>query len=187
MITVTPAGATDRDAARELLWRLRVVQPQITQVWADSAYVGQLTNWSGDFLNMTLKTVSRPRGAHGFAVLPRRWKVERTLGWLMKSRRSVRGYERLAQHSEAHLTWALHYPDDPQAHPEGASGQVVEEAVTTALQRPCQFSARLVHGSSQAQLAKVPWWKYIRQPVSVSRHKELRNARRPWLSAKYVT
>lgn len=32
MITVTPADTTDRDAARELLWRLRVMQPQITQV-----------------------------------------------------------------------------------------------------------------------------------------------------------
>lgn len=32
MITVTPADMTDRDAARELLWRLRLTQPQITQV-----------------------------------------------------------------------------------------------------------------------------------------------------------
>ncbi|WP_079408290.1 IS5 family transposase [Streptomyces sp. 3211] len=107
MITVTSADMTDRDAARELLWRLRVMQPQITQVWADSAYAGQLVNWSKDFLDMTLKTVSRPRGAKGIVVLPRRWKVERTLGWIMKSRRNVRDYERLPQHSEAHLTWAL--------------------------------------------------------------------------------
>lgn len=72
MITVTPADTTDRDAARELLWRLRVMQPQITQVWADSAYGGQLINWSGSFLDITLRTVSRPRGAKGFVVLPRR-------------------------------------------------------------------------------------------------------------------
>jgi hypothetical protein len=31
----------------------------------------------------------------------------RTLGWIMKARRNVRDYERLPQHSEAHLTWAL--------------------------------------------------------------------------------
>lgn len=37
------------------------------------------------------------------AGLPHRWKVERTLGWVM----NVRDYERLPQHSEAHLTWAL--------------------------------------------------------------------------------
>lgn len=34
------------------------------------------------------------------------------------------------------------------------------------------------------QAAGVPWWKYMRQPVSVWRHKELRHTRRPWLSAK---
>uniref|UniRef100_UPI003F499724 hypothetical protein n=1 Tax=Streptomyces chartreusis TaxID=1969 RepID=UPI003F499724 len=56
---------------------------------------------------MTLKTVSRPRGARGFVALPRCWKVERTLGWIMKARRNVRDDERLPQHSEAHLTWAL--------------------------------------------------------------------------------
>ncbi|MGW9433723.1 IS5-like element IS4811 family transposase, partial [Streptomyces decoyicus] len=66
-----------------------------------------LVNWSDDFLKMTLKAVSRPRGAKGFVVLPRRWKVERTLGWIMRSRRNVRDHERLTQHSEAHLTWAL--------------------------------------------------------------------------------
>ncbi|MFJ9431222.1 hypothetical protein ACIRQY_16400 [Streptomyces sp. NPDC101490] len=86
------------------------MQLQITQVWADSAYVGQLTNWSDDFLRMTLRTVARPRGAKGFVVLPRRWKVERTLGWIMNSRRNVRDYERLPQHSETHLTWSLITP-----------------------------------------------------------------------------
>ncbi|MFG2653530.1 hypothetical protein [Streptomyces sp. NPDC048436] len=82
MITVTPADTLDRDAARELLWRLRVMQPQITHISADSAYAGQLTAWSDDFLHMTLKTVSRPHGAKGFVVLPRCWKVERTPGWI---------------------------------------------------------------------------------------------------------
>ena len=40
-------------------------------------------------------------------VLPRRWRVERTLGWIMNARRNARDYERLPQHSEAHLNWAL--------------------------------------------------------------------------------
>lgn len=109
MILVTPADMTDRDAARELLWRLRLTHPQITQVWADSAYAyaGQLVDWARDFLHITLKTVSRPKGAKGFVVLPRRWRVERTIGWIMRARRNARDYERLPQHSEAHLTWSL--------------------------------------------------------------------------------
>nr|WP_308040831.1 IS5 family transposase [Streptomyces sp. PSKA30] len=107
MIMVTPADMQDRDAARELLWRLRLTHPQITQVWADSAYAGRLVTWAEDFLHITLKTVSRPKGAKGFVVLPRRWRVERTLGWIMNARRNARDYERLPQHSEAHLNWSL--------------------------------------------------------------------------------
>ena len=107
MIMVTPADMQDRDAARELLWRLRLTHPQITQVWADSAYAGQLVTWAEDFLHITLKTVSRPKGAKGFVVLPRRWRVERTRGWIMNARRNARDYERLPRHSEAHLNWAL--------------------------------------------------------------------------------
>jgi transposase len=56
---------------------------------------------------LTLHIVSRPKGTKGFVVLPRRWKVERTIGWCMNARRNARDYERLPQHSEAHLNWAL--------------------------------------------------------------------------------
>ncbi|MGW6845747.1 transposase [Streptomyces sp. NPDC054958] len=107
MIMVTPADMTDRDAARELLWRLRLTQPQINQVWADSAYAGQLVDWARDFLNITLRTVSRPKDAQGFVVLPRRWRVERTIGWIMNARCNARDYERLPKNSEAHLNWSL--------------------------------------------------------------------------------
>ncbi|MFE4579141.1 transposase [Streptomyces chartreusis] len=85
VIMVTPADIQDRDAARELLWRLRLTHPQITQGWADSAYAGQLVTWAADFLHITLKTVSHPKGAKGFVVLPLRWRVERTLGWIMNA------------------------------------------------------------------------------------------------------
>ncbi|MFJ8804008.1 hypothetical protein [Streptomyces sp. NPDC102487] len=50
MITVTAASTLDRDMAREFLWRLRVMQPQITGVWAAGSGAGllrgpALTSW----------------------------------------------------------------------------------------------------------------------------------------------
>ncbi|MFC4114005.1 transposase [Nonomuraea zeae] len=39
-VMVTPAGQPDRDAARELLARLRMLHPQLTLIWGDSAYAG---------------------------------------------------------------------------------------------------------------------------------------------------
>jgi len=93
MITVTPADIQDRDAARDVFWPLRLTQPQITQVWADRGYAGELVDWARE-----------PRASSFYAG---RWKVERTIGWCMNARRNARDYERLPQHSEAHLNWAL--------------------------------------------------------------------------------
>ncbi|MFF8953279.1 hypothetical protein ACF1GY_28090 [Streptomyces sp. NPDC014684] len=59
--------------------------------------------WARERLWISLRIVSRPKGVKGFVVLHRRWKVERTIGWCMNARRDARGYERLPQHSEAHL------------------------------------------------------------------------------------
>jgi Transposase DDE domain len=43
---------------------------------------------------------------HAFKVVPRRWVVERTFGWLMRYRRLVRDYERRPEHHEAMVYWA---------------------------------------------------------------------------------
>ncbi|MEU1056958.1 transposase [Streptomyces sp. NPDC005876] len=105
-VMVTPADTTDRDAAKEVLFRLRLMHPEITIVWADSGYAGQLLTWAKKNLDLTLKTISRPKDAVGFVILPRRWVVERSLAWIMHARRHARDYERLIQHSESLITWA---------------------------------------------------------------------------------
>ncbi|MBX9399622.1 IS5 family transposase [Streptomyces sp. TRM72054] len=106
MVMVTPADLHDAAAAKEVLFRLRLMHPEITIVWADSAYAGKLVDWAKQHLNLTIKPVSRPKDASGFVVLPRRWVVERSLAWMMHARRHARDYERLIQHSETLITWA---------------------------------------------------------------------------------
>lgn len=82
MVRVTPADLHDAAAAKEVLFRLCLMHPEITIVWAGSVYAGKLV------------------------VLPRRWVVERSLAWMMHARRDARDYERLIQHSETLITWA---------------------------------------------------------------------------------
>ncbi len=97
------------DAGKKINGRKRhIVVDTLGQVWADSAYARELLpTWSADRLRMSLRPVQRPKGTKGFVVLPRRWKVERSIGWIMNARRNCRDYERLPQHSEAHLNWAF--------------------------------------------------------------------------------
>ncbi len=106
LVMVTPASMTDRDAAKEVLFRLRIMHPEIAIVWADSAYAGQLVTWARTYLNLTIKTVKRPPGAKGFVILPRRWVVERSISWMMRARRHCRDYERRPEISESLIIWA---------------------------------------------------------------------------------
>lgn len=107
LVMVTPADAQDSLVARELLFRLALLHPEIAIVWADSAYAkNQLVPWAKKYLDITIKTVRRPPGAKGFIVLPRRWVVERSWSWVMRARRHCRDHERLPQMSESLITWA---------------------------------------------------------------------------------
>lgn len=103
---VTGGNRQDRDAARALLIRLRAENPQMAMIWADGAYRGALVAWAAQQLRLRIEVVARPKGVHGFVVLPQRWVVERSLAWLSHARRLVRDYERSPEHAEALLTWA---------------------------------------------------------------------------------
>ncbi len=106
-VVVTAASVQDRDGARPLLWRLAASFRTVTLIWADGGYAGKLVTWAAGTLHRTLQIVKRPGNLHTFQVLPRRWVVERTFGWIMKHRRCVRDYERLPDHHETYLYWSM--------------------------------------------------------------------------------
>ncbi|MCA1708871.1 MAG: IS5 family transposase [Actinobacteria bacterium] len=105
-VIVTAASVQDRDGAFRLLALLRERFSTIALVWADGGYAGRLVSWASTVLALTLTIVKRSDDTTGFVVLPRRWVVERTLGWLLRYRRLVRDYERRPEHHEAMVLWA---------------------------------------------------------------------------------
>lgn len=100
-MVVTPASIQDRDAAHRLLTAVVTRFAAITLVWADGGYAGRLVQWAKNVLALTVQIVKRSDTATGFEVLPRRWVVERTFGWLVKHRRLIRDYETRPDHHEA--------------------------------------------------------------------------------------
>jgi transposase len=107
VVVVTVASIQDRDAGVRLLAALRAKFVTITLVWADGGYTGRLVEWSKKVLALAITIVKRNDDATGFEVLPRRWVVERTLGWITKHRRCVRDYETRPDHHEAMVYIAM--------------------------------------------------------------------------------
>ena len=105
-VVVTAASVQDRDGACRLLGLLRERFSTISLVWADGGYAGRLVSWAYQVLALTVTIVKRSDDTTGFVVLPRRWVVERTFGWLLRYRRLVRDYERRPEHHEAMVLWA---------------------------------------------------------------------------------
>lgn len=75
--------------------------PQLQRVWADGGYSGPLTAQAAA-PGCQLPVVNKPVGQHTFAVLPRRWVVERPFAWLSRYRRlGTRDWETTQQSSRA--------------------------------------------------------------------------------------
>ena len=100
-VVVHPADVQDRDGARLVLARLLGRFPRLQLIWADGAYGGKLVKWAKTMGGWTLELVRRPAQQRTFQVLPRRWVVERTFGWLNLQRRLSKDYESLCETTEA--------------------------------------------------------------------------------------
>ncbi len=86
---------------------IRKRRPWLKHLFADSAYDrGKLMDKAA-FLDFVIKIVRKMEGQQGFEVLPRRWVVERTFGWMMRWRRLVRDYEQRIDVSEAMIQVAM--------------------------------------------------------------------------------
>jgi putative transposase len=101
---VTSADVQDRVGARCLLAGLKALLPRLKKIWGDGAYTGdKLADWCKERGGWELEIVERSADIEGFAVLPHRWIVERTFGWLMRNRRLSKDYERKVQSSESFM------------------------------------------------------------------------------------
>lgn len=80
--------------------------PRLRVIWADGMYRGWPNVWASA-LGWTVDLVKRAAGAKGFAVVPKRWVVERTFAWLGRYRRLARDYEFDTASSEAMIHIAM--------------------------------------------------------------------------------
>ncbi len=77
-------------------------------IWADGGFEGR--EWQQRIeqkFGFSIEIVKRCEGMAGFEVLPRRWIVERSFGWMNPSRRLSKDYEGHTYISRAWTLWAM--------------------------------------------------------------------------------
>jgi len=100
-LVVHAGDVQDRDGAKLVLKGASGRLSRWKLIWADGGYAGQLIGWVQQVCRWVLEIVKRSDDAIGFAVLPKRWIVERTFGWFGWYRRLSKDYEELTENSEA--------------------------------------------------------------------------------------
>ena len=107
-ISVVAANTGERAGAESLFYEVRGKYPRLQKVLADQGfdgveYVARIENLFG----FIFEIVNKVLGIGGFQVLPKRWIVERTFGWLIWNRRLVKDYEENTEVSRAFVHLAM--------------------------------------------------------------------------------
>jgi transposase len=110
-VFVTAASQTEREGGKVVLQRLKEKGTRIARlhtIWVDGGFTGDtFMMWVMDMCHWVVPVVLRPLEHKGFVLLPKRWVVERTFGWLSWCRRLNRDHEGLPETSEMWIYIAM--------------------------------------------------------------------------------
>ena len=101
MVNLTSADISDSAGAQTILDGIRKRWPWVKHLFADGTYDRLKLMNKASYLDFVVEVVRRCDDQKGFKVLPRRWVVERTFGWMTLWRRLVRDYEKRIEVSQA--------------------------------------------------------------------------------------
>jgi len=108
-IQITAASTQDRDALAPLLKDVRRKSPWVEMAFVDGGYQGDEAQRAAfEASHIAITVVKRTdKEVKGFVVLPKRWVVERTLGWINRARRLSKDFEATIESALAWLQMAL--------------------------------------------------------------------------------
>ncbi len=93
----TPANEQDRAQVGKLSEAVQEVTDEHVEVaFVDQNYTGEDPAKAAEEHGLRLQVVKLPEAKRGFVLLPRRWVVERSFGWMTRFRRLAKDYECLA-------------------------------------------------------------------------------------------
>jgi transposase len=106
-VVVHPAHVQDRDGGLLVLQAVRKLFPFVERIFADAGYQGAPTAAAIRALGPWQIEIVKRSDLHRFVVLPKRWIVERTFGWMGRNRRLSKDYESRTRFATAYLRLAM--------------------------------------------------------------------------------
>ena len=106
---ITTADVQDRDALAPVLKAVHAKSPFVTMAFVDGGYNGDEAQRAAfEASRIAITVVKRTdKQIKGFIVLPKRWVVERTFGWINRARRLSKDFEATLESALAWLQIAL--------------------------------------------------------------------------------
>ncbi|CAN5259556.1 IS5 family transposase [soil metagenome] len=97
-LLVTPANEQERAQVGALAEQVQQITGEHVELaFVDQGYTGEEAAEAAQEHGIRLEVVKLPEAKKGFVLLPRRWVVERSFGWMSRFRRLARDYERLPE------------------------------------------------------------------------------------------
>ena len=97
-LSVTAASEQDRTQVAELAEKVQAETGESVELaFVDQGYTGEEAATAAAAHGIQLEVVKLPMAKKGFVLLPRRWVVERSFGWMARFRRLARDYERMPE------------------------------------------------------------------------------------------
>lgn len=105
-MVVHAANSQESDGAKLVLRRALGRFPRLRLIWVDQGDKPHLVAWAQAVGRWVVEIVAKPKEQRGFAVLPRRWVVERTFAWLGRCRRLSKDDEGGRRRTRRGSIWA---------------------------------------------------------------------------------
>ena len=97
-LTITPANEQERAQVEALCQQVQQATGHTVKLaWADQGYTGEQAKSDANDQGIDLQVVKLAEAKKGFVLLPKRWVVERSFGWLARFRRLSRDFERMPE------------------------------------------------------------------------------------------
>ena len=97
---VHAADISESEGGIWLLNEHRDVLASLKTIRVDQGYKHMFVEWAKHSLSCQVEVIGKPKDQVGFAVLPKRWVVERTLAWLGRNRQLSKEYDRRPESTE---------------------------------------------------------------------------------------